>query len=286
MKNLINSILAFAIIGIIAMGFSTKPSDNHRILIQSTESGITQADLSQAAAVIINRFNSFSAGKFEINVIPAKNQIQLTLSNSWDLKIAEQRAVQKGELQFFETYNYKEVSEMLKGDSILRSLFKGKASGELSSEIGCTSPENTASIDQYLNSAVLNKSCKFAWNNLFSDPEACLYALKTTENNEILLNGSDIESFKIAHDAKRNQDDLNLSFRKSAIPLWAGITKQNIGRAIAIVLDGKVVSAPIVWDEIPGGNCSISGSFTSSQLKIIVAMGANGQLPASFRVVK
>jgi len=286
MKKLLKSILVFAILGIIAMGFTTKPSNNNRILIQSTESGITQANLSQSAVIITNRFKSFSSGKFEIKVIPAKNQIQLTLSDSWDLKIAKLLAIQKGELQFYETYNYKEIRDMLKGDSLLRILFNGATPGDSSPQIGCTSPENMGKIDQYISSAQLSEQCKFAWNNLFGDPEVCLYALKSTDGKGAILDGSDIESFKIAHDTTRNQNDLNFSFRKSVIPLWAGITERNIGNAIALVLDGRVIFAPMVRDEITGGNCTISGSFTSSQLKYISAIGTNGQLPASFKVVK
>jgi len=286
MKTIINSLIAIIIICIIATGFTTKPDNNHRILIQSTDSKISQADLSRSAEIITNRMKSFSIEKFEVKVIPAKNQIQVTLNNCRDMKIAEQLATQKGALQFYETYNYKGVTRLLKGDSILLSLFNTKAPGDSNSQIGCTSPEGISKVDRYVNTAGLDQYCKFAWNNAFGESEVCLYALKLVDGKGVILNGADIESFKITHDLKREKDNLEFSFKKSVIPVWADITKRNIGNAIAMVLDGNVIFAPVVWDEITGGNCTVSGGFTTEQVKYIVAIGSNGELPVSFKVVK
>ncbi len=277
MKTIIKSLLAIIIICIMATGFTAKPDNNHRILIQSTDSKISQADLSRSAGIITNRLKSFSIEKFEVAVIPIKNQILVTLNNSWDLKIAEQLATQKGTLGFYETYNYKGISDLLKGDSLLRSLFNGRVPGDSSPQIGCTSPEAISKVDRYVNSAGLEQRCKFAWNNAFGESEVCLYALKLTDGKGVVISGADIESFKIRHDSTRKQDDLDFSFKKSAIPLWADITRRNIGNAIAMVLDGNVIFAPVVRDEITGG---------TDQVKYIVAIGANDELPVSFKVIK
>ena len=286
MKTIIHSILAIFIFGIIAMGFTTKPDNTRLILIQSTDSKMSQTNLSRSAEIITNRLKNYSTAKFEIAVIPGKNQIQLTLNNSWDLKIAEQLATQKGSLEFYETYNYKGVSELLKGDGMLLTLLNGKVPGDTNPQIGCTTSAGTSKVDKYVNAAGLDQVCKFVWNNTFEDSEVCLYALKLVDGKGVILNGADIESFKISHDSKRNQDDLNFSFKKSVIPVWADITKRNIGNAIAMVLDGKVIFAPVVRDEITGGNCTVSGGFTTAQVKYIVAIGSNGELPVSFKVVK
>ena len=286
MKTIIHSILAIFIFGIIAMGFTTKPDNTHRILIQSTESKITQAELTQSAEIITNRLKSYSTAKFEVLAIPGKNQIQVTLNNSWDLKIAEQLATQKGSLEFYETYNYKGVSELLKGDGMLLTLLNGKVPGDTNPQIGCTTSAGISKVDKYLNAAGLAQICKFAWDTTFDEPEVCLYALKLLDGKGVILNGADIERFKISHDLKREKDNLEFSFKKSAIPLWADITKRNIGNAIAMVLDGNVIFAPVVSDEITGGNCTLSGGFTAEQVKYIVAIGSNAELPVSFKVVK
>ena len=82
------------------------------------------------------------------------------------------------------------------------------------------------------------------------------------------------------------KDYLGIKFKKSAIGLWADITKRNINNCIAIVLDESVIAAPKVMSEIPSGNCQISGDFTQSQLEYIVALCSNGELTVNFIVVK
>lgn len=286
MKTIIKSLLAIIIICIITTGFTTKPDNNHRILIQSTDSKTAQADLSRSADIITNRLKSFSIEKFEVTVIHAKNQIQVTLNKGWDMKIAEQLATQKGVLEFYETYNYKDVSGLFKGDGMLLTLFNGKVPGDSNPQIGCTTSAGISKVDKYLNAAGLAQICKFAWDTTFDEPEVCLYALKLLDGKGVILNGADIERFKISHDLKREKDNLEFSFKKSAIPLWADITKRNIGNAIAMVLDGNVIFAPVVRDEITGGKCTVSGGFTAEQVKYIVAIGSNAELPVSFKVIK
>jgi len=68
--------------------------------------------------------------------------------------------------------------------------------------------------------------------------------------------------------------------------LWANITKQNIGYPIAIVLDNKLLCAPVVNQTIESGKSQIAGNFTESEVKLIAALGNNGELPVSFEVLK
>jgi SecD/SecF fusion protein len=63
------------------------------------------------------------------------------------------------------------------------------------------------------------------------------------------------------------------------------LLRRNNGKALAIVLDGKVVFAPVVQGEIAGGHCTITGGFTTAQVKYIAAIGSNGELPVGFKVV-
>ncbi len=67
---------------------------------------------------------------------------------------------------------------------------------------------------------------------------------------------------------------------------WAQLTKQNIGRAIAIVLDGYVYSAPNVNHEITGGNSQITGHFTPEQAKDLANVLKSGKMPAPAHIVQ
>ena len=68
--------------------------------------------------------------------------------------------------------------------------------------------------------------------------------------------------------------------------LWAALTKANTGKAIAIVLDDAVYSAPMVHGEISGGNSQISGNFTIEDTKDLANTLKSGRMPAPARIVQ
>ena len=217
---------------------------------------------------------------------PDKNQIQVTLTNNWDLKVTETLVVQKGALEFYETFTYKSLTNLLKNDTILLSLSHEKGARDSSAKVGCTSSTEINKVNEYVNSLGLNIICKFVWNDLFDNSDVCLFALRLNNGHTAILRGTDIESFNSKHETAKKTDYIEIKFKKSVIGLWSDITKRNINRSIAIVLDDHLLTAPIVRAEINGGNCEITGDFTQNQVKYIAAVGNNGELPVTFRVVK
>lgn len=282
MKTNINSFLAVILFGLIAIGFAFKPIEPIQILVQSTDSRISPSDLSRSVDIISNRLKSFSSRKFEVSTIPGKNQILVILYEPLDVKLTESLITQKGTFGFYETFNYKEVSELLNGDSTLLTHFRNKTHDDSSAQIGCTAADEVARVDQYLSSDGQNRKYRFAWSNLFDDSEVCLYALKINQKEGAIISGASIESFGSGYDSISKQENISFSFKKPDLQLWSEITQRNIGKALAIVLDGKVIFAPVVQDEISGGNCTITGDFTTARVKYITAIGSNGELPVSF----
>lgn len=277
--------VAIVFFGILAMGFINGPQSKHTILIQSNDSKISSFTLTQSADIITKRLQSFSNEKFEIKTIPGKNQIQVVVPDKEDLKIIENLITQKGALEFYEAYSYGDLTQLLNGDSSLLKLFHSSTPNESSPTIGCIPVSEINTVVQYLNSAGLNAKYKFAWSNYFDKPEICLYALRTEAANLIPLTGNDIQSFEVKYDADRHTDNIDFKFKAPAVKVWADVTRRNIDRAIAIVMDNQVLYSPVVRDEISGGNCTISGDFTKTQVQYIVAIGANGELPVSFSIV-
>jgi preprotein translocase subunit SecD len=285
MKSITYKLLAVLFCGIMAMGFINKPQSN-TILILSTDSKVSALTLSQSAEIITKRLQAFSKETFEIKTIPDKNQIKVVLYGKQDLKIMESLIVHKGKLEFYEAYNNHDLNLLLKGDSTLVKLLNPEVHYDSSPELGCTSAGKVNAVDKYLNSLKLGDKCKFAWSNFFGKPEVCLFALRLEKENIIPLTGQDIQSFELKHDSDRQKDNILFKFKTPAIQVWADVTKRNLDRAIAIVMDNNVLYAPVVRDEINGGNCEISGGFTHAQVQYIAAIGANGELPVDFIVVK
>ena len=79
---------------------------------------------------------------------------------------------------------------------------------------------------------------------------------------------------------------VSMSMNNEGARLWAQLTKQNVGKAIAIVLDGVVYSAPRVNGEITGGNSQISGNFTIEDTKDLANTLKSGRMPAPARIVQ
>lgn len=286
MKTIIYFLLAIFILGILAQGFRYKSNSTQKILIQSTDNRISSERLDQSANVISGRLKSFKNEEFKITMIPGKNQILLTLNNKWDLKTTANLITQKGSMEFYEAYNNREIQELFKGDERLYTFFHGKTPNSESAELGCTTASEIAKVNEFLHELKLQEKCKFAWTNFFEHSEVCLYALKQQNGHGCLLKGYDIEYFKCKHDSAGNKYFIEFRFKQNAIASWADITRRNLNKSIAIVLDDMVLYAPVVRSEITGGNCQVSGDFTMEQLQFLAAIMEHGELPAEFKVVK
>ena len=108
-----------------------------------------------------------------------------------------------------------------------------------------------------------------------------LYAVK----NEVIIDGADLEEAS-AMITPEGQAAVSFRFNKKASQIFADVTFQNIGRPFAIVLDGKVLSAPNIKEPITGGSGVISGSFdtkTANELALLLRAGA---LPAKIEIIQ
>jgi len=286
MKTKIFSIVVVMLISIMAMGFTNRANTYNSILIQSTDKKVSTVALTQSANIISARLNDFSSEKFELTVIPEKNQIRVLFTGNWDLKVAEKLLTQKGKIGLHKTYNQVTLTELLKGDQHLFSLLNSKGTNNSDAKIGCCNISEAVKVNDYLNSTEINKTCKFAWGQPSDSSMICLYALQMEMDKGSLLSGNDMENMKSGLDKDSKTYYIGFSFKKPAIALWANITKQNIGKPIAIVLDDTVLYAPVLRSAIDNGECSITGDFSEKELKLIAVLGNNGELPVSFNVMK
>lgn len=114
-----------------------------------------------------------------------------------------------------------------------------------------------------------------------------LYALKvTTTNGRAPLEGDVITDAKDEFDQFGAQPVVSMTMNSEGARKWAQMTKANIGKAIAIVLDGVVYSAPRVNGEIDGGNSQISGNFTIEDTKDLANTLKSGRMPAPAKIVQ
>lgn len=93
------------------------------------------------------------------------------------------------------------------------------------------------------------------------------------------LTGRYLKKATLEFDANTREPRVGLQFDETGTELFAEITKANVGKMVAIYLDGAPISTPVVREEITGGEASISGNFTPKEAKILVGRLNSGALP-------
>ena len=162
--------------------------------------------------------------------------------------------------------------------------------------VGYASVRDTAAINKLIYSKlakqVLPSDVKLLWGAKPADGLSVknifeLYALKvTTTTGRAPLEGDVITDAKDQFDQVTGQPQVSMSMNTDGARRWAALTKANIDKAIAIVLDGVVYSAPRVNGEITGGQSSITGSFTIEDTKDLANTLKSGRMPAPARIVQ
>ena len=168
--------------------------------------------------------------------------------------------------------------------------------GQGLSVVGYASVHDTAAVNKIIYSAVakqiLPANLRLLWSAKPADGIQAknfyeLHAIKvTTTNGRAPLEGDVVTDAKDQFNNISNQPEVSMSMNTDGARRWAALTKANTGRAIAIVLDGSVYSAPRVNGEIAGGQSSISGNFTIEDTKDLANTLKSGRMPAPARIVQ
>ena len=164
------------------------------------------------------------------------------------------------------------------------------------SVVGYANVRDTAAVNKIIYSAaakqVLPSDVKLLWGAKPADGLSVknvyeLYALKVTQSNgHAPLEGDVITDAKDEFDQMSGRPSVSMSMNSDGARRWAELTKANVGKAIAIVLDGVVYSAPRVNGEISGGNSQITGNFTIEDTKDLANTLKSGRMPAPARIVQ
>ncbi|MDO4991756.1 MAG: protein translocase subunit SecDF [Prevotellaceae bacterium] len=183
-------------------------------------------------------------------------------------------------------------TEQMKKQHPLFSIFQPINQGY--SLVGYAHVRDTAEVNKIIYSEdakkVLPTDCKLLWSAKPMDGNKNiyeLYALKVTSTSgRAPLEGDVIVDAKDEFDHTTGRPVVSMSMNTEGARLWAALTKANTGKAIAIVLDDAVYSAPMVHGEIAGGNSQISGNFTVEDTKDLANTLKSGRMPAPARIVQ
>lgn len=158
--------------------------------------------------------------------------------------------------------------------------------------------KDTAKVNSYLTQArernIIPRDMRFMWSAkaLTGDDKKPtnnfeLYAIKVTgREGRAPLDGDVITSARQDFDEGRGSAYVSMTMNGEGSTVWARLTRENVGQAIAIVMDNKVFSAPVVQNEITGGSSQITGNFTIQEADDLANLLKSGKLPAPARIIQ
>ena len=228
-------------------------------------------------------------------VMPYLNQLNARLANGGnDTTATDTTAAQKAPKFGKAKAGKKNLADMEAKRNPLLSKLMSYPSLAL---VGYASINDTAAINRMLQSPaakqILPSDLRLLWSakpvtdvpQLRNHYE--LYALKvTTTNGRAPLEGDVVTDAKDQFNNLTGQPEVSMTMNSEGARRWAALTKANVGKAVAIVLDGVVYSAPRVNQEIDGGESSISGNFTVEETKDLANTLKSGRMPAPAKIVQ
>jgi len=157
------------------------------------------------------------------------------------------------------------------------------------STIGYANIKDTAKINAYLRlpqvKSAFPRNARLLWEMKAVNGMVPLHAIKiTTRNGKAPLEGDAVIDARQDYD-QQGRPVVSMQMNGEGTKTWARLTKDNIGRCIAIVLDGMVASSPNVNDEIKGGSSQISGRFDVKEAGDLANILKSGKLPAPARII-
>jgi len=189
------------------------------------------------------------------------------------------------------------AAELAKKENPLFAIFQ-PVQGNALAVVGYANARDTAEVNKIIYSDLANQifpaELKLRWG---AKPENFggentrgdifeLYALKITEpSGRAPLEGDVITSSKDDFD-QMGHPSVSMQMNSDGARRWSQITKQNIGKGVAIVLDDAVYSAPRILTQIDGGNSQITGNFTIEDTKDLANTLNSGKMPAPTRIVQ
>ena len=282
-------------------------ANRERIQRETSDQAILKlldGEISSAVArsfeVIRARIDQFGTSQPNIQRLPG-DRIQIELPGVNNPARVRSLLQGVGQLQFWQMYELTELENTLQVvDSFLRADTQDAVAS--STLLGLIKPghglayalKDVATIQQLLDrkevKARFPADLVWMWDakpfQLDDGTEALvLHPIRSTRGGKALLAGDAITDARQSFD-RQGRPAVSIRMNSRGAAAWRAATAKNIGKQIAITLDGRVYSAPVVSTEIPDGNSEITGNFTIEEAKDLANILKAGSLPAPVKIVE
>jgi preprotein translocase subunit SecD len=287
MKTIVYIVTAIMISGILisAIPFN-KNNENICISLKCKDALLNESLMEESALIIENRLKDIGYKPLGMT-IAEQGVIEICFKNEKDMNKVKHLLTIKGKFELYETIDRNTILKILKKDELFSGLIIPDNNNKKTpnSVLGWYSVNSIPESNEFIES--LNKEfsedIKFALSKFESkEKNRSLYILRPAaflDRNSI----TDLNNYK---DKETGAYFISMNFGEKGTKKWAEITRKNIGKEIAMVLDGEVYSAPKVMAEIKEGKSVISGNFSKDEASVLIALIKNGELPLEFKIIQ
>ncbi len=273
--NRISSLLVMLCLALFLFS-SCGTGNTQEINLSVSASDKVPADLNAIAAILSERAELFTGTDVTAGINKSHSTITLKMSVEDSLVVPGKLFSTAGMLKFSPLISYREVMENpVLGQQISSwiadGLFDPAEKKRSQDAFTLSVPEGSTHLTELI--AVFNAT--YGQFRLIPEEEAVngRITLYIADNSQDQLTGKQVKS------ASCDGNTVLLEFDKTGSEHFAVMTKLNIGKRIAIIVDNKVVSAPLVRSEINGGKAAISGNYTPGESCLLAAILGGGALP-------
>jgi len=276
----------FPVLFLLLLGFAgcQKAAEGPRHLIKMTAAeGVSRSQFDTALQVLSKRLREIYAG--DVTVRAEGETILLEVAGRPNLDSLALVVLSRGGFGMYEMYNNTEVVLPAQiAEAPLNSLRSLTTPG--SAELAYATADDTTRIRKlFLESNPLLYNVTFIWggDDVYRKNIFPLYALKRSSTGKPIVTKQMIDTAKPSYD-ERGTPSVSITLKSEYTHTWLKVTRDNIGRSIAIRFSNQVLSAPRVVAEIPGGKMDISGHFTRLQARMLAAIIATPDLEAALQI--
>jgi SecD/SecF fusion protein len=289
MKSIIYILLVVVLSGIVVSACPKSISNQKQVVtIQSVDASPNANLLNVSCSIIKNRLKDYGLQSFEISANPTQKTIDITFTDKVDVNEILQLITSKGKIEFYETYNRLDVIKLLEKEdklfSILNIPLENYEIDNSSAIFGYCKLQNKSQVDSYIAKYYVSKpdqGIKYLWSESTNkDGNYYLYLLK----HQAAMDKSQIlEAVVVKSNDIAGNPDLMINLNQNGTLVWQSLSKNNIGKTIAIVLDNVVYSAPKLIGEINNGKCTL-GVNSIKEITRIKSLIGNDELPLEFKL--
>ena len=251
--------------------------------------------IQETVNVLEKRLESYGVETFQITQSDF-NKLTICLPHQKSIESVKNTLCTKGKLEFWPTFTCREVMEELVE---IDRLYNNELSSLLtlsdyyyntSARIGFAHQADTAKVNAFLSRPEVKEKLPKELTPMWSaypleDNDDCFELIAIRKSSDYAtVDNSDIESAKA--ELSDNWNTVSLTMTKKGSKEWEVLTEENIGRQIAIVLDGQVYSYPNVNYKIVEGKSTITGNFTSELAQELANILEVGKLPTSVHIIR